>query len=64
MSHFLVMMHSGQKFIRPAISGIAPRKNQGAASIAPSCTTPVKIKTIPAIIRKTLQNDLILFTFI
>ena len=58
------MIHSGQKFVSPATSGNAPKKNQGAASIAPSWMIPVAIKTIPMIIRKTLQKDLIAFTFI
>ena len=63
-SHFFVIIQSGQKFTRPAISGIAPRKNHLAYSVAPSCMIPVRIKAIPISIRKTLQNDLIAFTFI
>ena len=58
------MIQSGQKFTRPAISGIAPKKNHGAASIAPSWITPVRISSKPIIIRNTLQNDLIALTFI
>ena len=64
MLHFLVMIQSGQKFTKPAMSGIAPKKNHGAESIAPNWITPVRIKSAPIIIRKTLQKDLIAFTFI
>ena len=58
-----MIKQSGQKFNIPAISGIAPKKNHSACSIAPNCTTPVMISAKPSVIRTTRQTDLILFTF-
>jgi len=58
MSHFFVIIQSGQKFVSPAMSGITPKKN----SLLP-VTKPAAISPRPSTILNGLHIFLILFTF-